>query len=91
MQMDGVLWILAGGLVGLIAFAALSLNLRQGRIMSVIIGMVAAFFGGHMLAPVFGATVGESGAINPFALLVAAVTALGCLSISDMMHKRFGS
>jgi uncharacterized membrane protein YeaQ/YmgE (transglycosylase-associated protein family) len=88
--MNVTLWILAGGLVGLIAFSVLSLNLRRGLIMSVVIGIVAAFFGGQMLAPVFGATVGDGGAINPFALLVAAATALGCLSISDMMHKRFG-
>ena len=88
--MNVTLWILAGGLVGLMSFAALNLNLRRGLIISVVIGMVASFFGGHMLAPVFGATVGEGGAINPFVLLVAAASALGCLSISDMMHKRFG-
>lgn len=88
--MNVVLWIVAGGLLGFIAFAGLNLNLGRGLILSMAIGMVAAFFGGHMLAPLFGATVGEAGEFNPFALLVAAVSALACLSISDMTSKRFG-
>ena len=88
--MNVVLWILSGALMGLVAYAALNLNVRRGLIISVAIGMVTAFLGGHLLAPAFGATVGEAGAFNPFALLVAAASALGCLSISDMMHKRFG-
>jgi hypothetical protein len=52
--------------------------------------VIAAFFGGHMLAPMLGATVTDPGDFNPFALLVAAATALACLSIGDMTSKRFG-
>ena len=88
--MNVVLWIVAGGLVGFTAFAALNLNLSRGLILSIAIGMVAALFGGHMLAPVFGASVGEAGDFSPFALLVAVASALGLLSITDMMSKRFG-
>ena len=88
--MNITLWIVAGGLVGLTAYTALNLNLRRGVISSVTIGMAAAFFGGYLLAPVFGATGGEPGDLSPFALLVAAATALACLSITHMMAKRFG-
>jgi len=89
-KMNVVLWILAGGLVGLIGFGVLHLNLGRGLILSITIGMIAAFFGGHMLAPMLGATVGEASDFNPFALLVAAASALACLSISDMTSKRLG-
>lgn len=88
--MNVFLWIVAGALVGFTAFAALNLNLRRGLILSIAIGMIAAFIGGHMLAPLFGATVGEAGEFNPFALLVAAASALACLAISDMTSKRVG-
>jgi uncharacterized membrane protein YeaQ/YmgE (transglycosylase-associated protein family) len=88
--MNVVLWILAGGLVGAAAFVALNLNLRRGLFFSVAIGVIAAVLGGYMLAPLFGAAVAETDAISPFALVVAAATALGCLSISDMTAKRFG-
>lgn len=86
--MNVILWIVAGGIVGLMAFAALNLNLRRGLVVSIVIGMVAGYVGGRLLAPLFGATVGEAGDLNPLALLVAAATALGCLSLSDMMSRR---
>jgi uncharacterized membrane protein YeaQ/YmgE (transglycosylase-associated protein family) len=88
--MNVILWLVTGALVGLIAFVALNLNLGRGLIISIIIGMLAAFFGGHILAPMLGATVGDTGEFSPFPLLVAAATALGCLSISDMTSKRLG-
>jgi len=80
----------AGGIVGGVACTALHLNVSRGLVASAIIGIVGAFFGGHVLAPIFGAAVGEAGAFSPFALLVAAATAAGCLTISDMMCERFG-
>jgi len=88
--MNALLWILAGGLTGVIALVVLNLNLGRGLILSVTIGMIAAFFGGHMLAPILGAAPVEAGVFNPFALLVAAASALACLSISDITSKRFG-
>jgi uncharacterized membrane protein YeaQ/YmgE (transglycosylase-associated protein family) len=88
--MNVVIWIVAGGVVGWIASTALHLNVSRGLVASATIGIIAAFFGGHVLAPIFGATVGETGAFSPFALLVAAATAAGCLTISDMMYERFG-
>ena len=88
--MNVVLWLLAGGLLGFVSLFALKLNLGLGLVLSVTIGVTAAFFGGHVLAPLFGATFGETGELNPFALLVAAASAVACLSISDMASKRFG-
>ena len=88
--MNVVLWILAGGLVGFVSLVVLNLNLARGVIATITIGMLAAFFGGHMLTPLFGATLQQPGEFNPFALLVATATALGCLAISDMSAKRFG-
>jgi len=87
--MNVVLWIVAGGVVGWLACTALHLNVSRGLVVSAVIGIVGAFFGGHVLAPIFGAQVGEAGAFSPFALLVAAATAIGCLTISDMMYERF--
>ena len=60
--MNVVIWIVAGGVVGWIACTALHLNVSRGLVASVTIGIIAAFFGGHVLAPIFGATVGETGA-----------------------------
>jgi uncharacterized membrane protein YeaQ/YmgE (transglycosylase-associated protein family) len=88
--MNVALWLVAGGLVGSIAFAALKLNMDRGLVLSVALGMGTALFGGHILAPIFGAVIGEAGELSPAALLVAAATALACLSIQDITSKNFG-
>ena len=88
--MNVLLWMAAGGLVGLVSLVALNLNLSRGVIACMTIGMIAAFFGGHMLAPLLGGPMEQTGEFNPFALLVATASALGCLTISDMAAKRFG-
>ena len=88
--MNVMIWMVAGGIVGWVACTALHLNAARGLVVSAIIGIAGAFFGGHVLAPIFGAAVGETGAFSPFALLVAAASAIACLTISDMMYERFG-
>lgn len=87
--MNVVLWLLAGGAVGWIAFSGWKLNERRGLIVAAIIGTGGAFFGGHVLAPIFG-TIEDAGGFAPFALVVASATALGCVMLGDMMYERFG-
>jgi uncharacterized membrane protein YeaQ/YmgE (transglycosylase-associated protein family) len=87
--MNVVLWIVAGGLAAWMACSLLQLNVHRGLIVSACIGIVGAFFGGHVLAPVFG-TADDTGAFNLVALFVAFVTALGMMTISDMMYRHFG-
>ena len=86
--MNVLLWLVAGAVIGFVAFAVLHLNLDGGAVISIAIGMLTAVFGGHILAPVFGAPIGEGGEFSVFALLVAAATALGALSIGDITSKR---
>jgi uncharacterized membrane protein YeaQ/YmgE (transglycosylase-associated protein family) len=88
--MNVVIWIVAGGIVGWLACTTLHLNVSRGLVVSAVIGIAGAFFGGHVLAPIFGAAAPEPGAFSPFALLVAGASAIGCLTISDMMYERFG-
>jgi uncharacterized membrane protein YeaQ/YmgE (transglycosylase-associated protein family) len=87
--MNVVIWMVAGGVVGWLACTLLHLNVSRGLVVSAVIGVASAFFGGHVLAPIFGAAAAEAGTFSPFALLVAAATAIGCLTISDMMYERF--
>ena len=88
--MNVILWIVAGAAVGWIACVALHLNASRGVAISAVIGMVGAFFGGDVLAPVFGAAAVEPGVFRPFELIVAVATAVGFVSIGDMVYERFG-
>jgi uncharacterized membrane protein YeaQ/YmgE (transglycosylase-associated protein family) len=87
--MNVALWIVAGGVLGWFGQAYLKKNAARGLIVAVIIGAVGAFFGGQVLAPIFGSAA-DPGAFMPFALVVACASAIGCLIVSDMMYERFG-
>jgi len=88
--MNVVLWLLAGGAVGWVACSALDVNAGRGLVVSAIIGVVGAFFGGHVLAPILNGATLVPGDFSPFALLMAAATAVGAVVVSDMMYERFG-
>ena len=87
--MNVVIWILAGAAAGWVGCTALHLNAARGLVFSAVIGAVSAFFGGNILAPMF-ATPAVAGDFSPFALLIAFTTAVASLSITDMVHERFG-
>jgi len=84
------LWILAGSLLGWLGFAYLNKNAGRGLIVAIVIGAVAAFFGGNVLAPVFDLGVADAAAFRPFALLLACVSAVCALSVSDIVYERYG-
>ena len=88
--MNTFIWLLAGGVLAWIAFATLRMNNARGLIVSIVIGGMSAYFGGTVLAPLFGSAGPAPGGFAPFALLVAAGTAGACLLISDMVYERFG-
>ncbi|OGA53547.1 MAG: hypothetical protein A3G24_17560 [Betaproteobacteria bacterium RIFCSPLOWO2_12_FULL_62_13] len=88
--MNIAMWILAGGIMGWIGYAALGANADRGLVVSIIIGMVGGFFGGNVLAPMFGAAAANPGDFSPFALFIAAASAAGCLTISNMIRNRYG-
>ena len=87
--MNVALWIVAGGVLGWLGHAYLNKNAARGLIVAAVIGAVGAFFGGHVLAPIFG-SVGSAGEFMPFALVVACASAIACLVVSDMVYDRFG-
>ena len=87
--MDVFAWALAGATLAWIAFSFLNWNAGRGLIVSAVIGVGAAFLGGKVLAPAFGGAINEAGGISPFALVVAAVTAIALLKIADIVYERF--
>ena len=86
-----MLWALAGGIAGWIGYTLLKFNVDRGLLISILIGIVGGFLGGSVLAPMFGAGVTvHPGDFNPFRLFIAFASAAACLTISNMIYKRFG-
>ena len=88
--MNVILWILAGGVAGWVGCSAFHLNAARGLVVSSIIGVIGAYFGGNFLAPIIHGTTGNPGDFSPIALLIAFVSAIGSLAIGDMMYEHFG-
>jgi uncharacterized membrane protein YeaQ/YmgE (transglycosylase-associated protein family) len=86
---DILVWLLAGCTLAWIAFSFLKWNPGRGLIVSAIIGAAAAFLGGNVLAPAFGGAINEAGGFSPFALVVAAATAIAFLKIADIVYERY--
>ena len=87
--MNIVLWILAGGFVGWVSFRFVGANAFRGLATSLGIGMCGGYFGGSVLAPIIGEAASTPDALNPVALLMAIATAAACLTIGDMISRRF--
>ena len=88
--MNAITWIIAGGLMGGLAFTALRINTERGLVMAVVIGAMSAYFGGSVLAPLFGGAPPVSGDFHAFGLVMAAAFAAACIYVADVVHERFG-
>jgi uncharacterized membrane protein YeaQ/YmgE (transglycosylase-associated protein family) len=84
------LWILAGGALGWLGYAAIGYNEERGLVITVIIGAVGGFFGGKVIAPALSAAATAPDAFNTTALFFAAAFAAGFLFLSNVSHKRWG-
>ena len=88
--MNTVIWLVAGGLVAVAAFSALHLNVARGLIVTMVIGIFAAYFGGSILSPLFGG-IAITGEFNPLALLVASCSALGAFFLTATIYQHVGN
>jgi uncharacterized membrane protein YeaQ/YmgE (transglycosylase-associated protein family) len=86
--MSFILWLIIGGILGWIASMIMGTNDRQGMFLNIIVGIVGAFLGGLILAPLFG-----TGTINQYdfsigSLLVSLLGAVILLAIVGFFRRR---
>ena len=86
--MGFIAWLVVGGLLGWIASMIMGTNDRQGIFLNIIVGIVGAFLGGLLLAPLFG-----TGTINQYdfsigSLLVSLLGAVVLLAIVNFFRRR---
>ena len=86
--MSFILWLIIGGLLGWLASMIMGTNDRQGKFLNIIVGIVGAFLGGLILAPMFG-----TGTINDYdfsfsSLIVSLLGAVILLFIVGLFRRR---
>jgi uncharacterized membrane protein YeaQ/YmgE (transglycosylase-associated protein family) len=84
--MNLILGLLAGALMGWVAFALFRFNAKRGLPTSLLLGSIAGG-AGTQLAFMIRSAPSVDGAPNVFALIVAAATAGACLIIASMVSR----
>jgi uncharacterized membrane protein YeaQ/YmgE (transglycosylase-associated protein family) len=74
--MNFIIWIVVGGVIGWLASLVMRTDAQQGLFLNIVVGIVGAFLGGWLLAPLFG-----TGPINQsdFSLSSMFVSFLGAI------------
>jgi uncharacterized membrane protein YeaQ/YmgE (transglycosylase-associated protein family) len=88
--MNIAMWVLAGGVLGYMAYVHLKVNEERGLVISIIIGVVGGFLGGNVVAPMLGAVTDTPNDFSLFSLTIALASAAACLAIGNLASKRFG-
>ena len=87
--MSIVLWLLAGGAVGWLAYAYLGFD-KRGLLGAIIIGALGGAVGGKLIAPMFNVGAAAPDAVTSAGLLFAAGLAAAFLLIGEIIFRRWG-
>jgi uncharacterized membrane protein YeaQ/YmgE (transglycosylase-associated protein family) len=75
-NMNFLIWIVVGGVIGWLASMVMRTDAQQGLFLNIVVGIVGAFLGGWLLAPLFGTgTINQ----NDFSLSSMFVSFLGAV------------
>jgi uncharacterized membrane protein YeaQ/YmgE (transglycosylase-associated protein family) len=86
--MNFIVWLVIGGLLGWVASMIMGTNARQGIILNVVVGIVGAFLGGLLLAPLFGTGTINQSDFSIGSLLVSLLGAVILLAVVNFFRRR---
>src|SRR5690606_401617 len=78
--MDFIIWLIVGGVIGWLASLIMKTDAQQGILLNVVVGIVGAFIGGWLIAPLIGGTTGTGG-FNFMGFIAALIGAIILLAI----------
>ena len=86
--MNIIVWLIVGGLIGWIASIVMRTNAQQGVLLNILVGIVGAFLGGLLLAPLFGTGTINDNNFSLGSLLVSLAGAVILLAIVNLIRRR---
>ena len=86
--MTFILWLIIGGILGWLASIVMKTNDQQGIILNVVVGIVGAFLGGLLLAPLLGTGTINRGDFSVGSLIVSFLGAIILLAIVNFFRRR---
>jgi uncharacterized membrane protein YeaQ/YmgE (transglycosylase-associated protein family) len=86
--MTFILWLVIGGILGWLASIVMGRNDQMGIILNIVVGIVGAFLGGLLLAPLFGTGTINQSDFSIGSLLVSFLGAVILLAIVNFFRRR---
>jgi len=84
--MDFIIWLIVGGVIGWLASLIMKTDAQQGILLNVVVGIVGAFIGGWLIAPLIGGTTGTGG-FNIMGFIAALIGAIILLAIINLFRR----
>ena len=82
-----IIWLVLGGLIGWVASMIMRTDAQQGLILNVIVGIVGAFLGGLLIAPLLGTGTINQNDFSISGLLVSLLGAVILLAIVNFFRR----
>ena len=82
-----IIWIILGGILGWLASLLMRTNAQQGVFLDIIVGIIGAFLGGLLLAPLFGTGTINQNDFSLSGLLVSLLGAVILLAIVNLFRR----
>jgi uncharacterized membrane protein YeaQ/YmgE (transglycosylase-associated protein family) len=86
--MSFILWLVVGGLLGWVASMIMGTNDSQGKFLNIVVGIVGAFLGGLLLAPMLGTGTINQNDFSVGSLIVSLLGAVILLFIVGLFRRR---
>ncbi|MFZ4874737.1 GlsB/YeaQ/YmgE family stress response membrane protein [Janthinobacterium sp. Mn2066] len=85
--MNFIIWIVIGGVIGWLASMVMKTDAQQGIFLNIVVGIVGAFLGGWLLAPLFGTGTINNDNFSLSSLLVSFLGAVILLGIVNLLRR----
>ena len=85
--MNFIIWLIVGGLIGWLASIVMRTDAQQGLLLNVVVGIVGAFLGGILIAPLIGSSTINQNNFSLPGLLGSFVGAVLLLAIINMVRR----
>lgn len=82
-----IIWIVVGAVLGWLASMVMNRNGQQGLLLDIVVGIVGAFLGGFLLAPLFGTGTINQGDFSLSGLIVSFLGAIILLAIVNLFRR----
>jgi uncharacterized membrane protein YeaQ/YmgE (transglycosylase-associated protein family) len=86
-NMNFIIWIVLGGVIGWLASLVMKTDAQQGVFLNVVVGIVGAFLGGLVIAPLIGSGTINQNDFSLASILVSLVGAIVLLAIVNLVRR----